>query len=132
MEQTDIKAKEGWSWGAFAFHIPFLIGIKRYAMIWWYLLALIPLVNIVFLVAFSIYLGLNGYKLAVEGKQFSNQDEYNGYFKGMDHAGKVIVFAALVAIAALLIFLIGVCILGFMIPHVDTARNMPYSGYYYR
>jgi hypothetical protein len=106
-----ITPKEGWSWGGLMFNAYFLVGAKRYKLLWWYLLAFVPLVNIVFWIAMLIYLGVNGHKIAAEGTQFSNQSEYDGYVKGLDHAGKIFFFIflaiaaiALVIVAALFVF----------------------------
>ncbi len=102
-----IVPKEGWSWGAFIFHLPFLIAVKRYALMWWYLLALVPGVNLIFIIAFAIYLGTTGHRLGAEGGQFSSQAEYEGYFKGVDHAGKIIFFATVFLAACAIIIVIG-------------------------
>ena len=120
MEQTNLVAKEGWSWGAFAFHLPFLIAVKRYTLIWWYLLAIIPLVNIIFFIVFAIYLGLNGHRLAVSGGQFTNQSEYDGYFKGINHAGKVIFFAMVIVVVLVLVLITAAFIFGVMAPHANS------------
>ena len=88
-------AKQGWSWGAFLFNASFLIGVKRYKMLWWYLLALIPFVNFIFLLAYSIYLGVKGHEIGANGAQFANQSEYDGFMKGVDHAGKIMFFVSL-------------------------------------
>ena len=103
-ESKKIIAKEGWSWGAFLFAAPFLVGIKKYKMLWWYLLAFVPLVNIAFFIAFMVYLGMKGYDLAAKSPQFSYQAEYDGFFKVFDHAGKVLVGVAVVCMALFAIF----------------------------
>ena len=107
MEQTHtIVAKEGWSWGAFGTGPAFLIAVKRYKFLWWYLLFLIPFVNFIFMLAFAIYLGVNGRKIAAAGKQFANQSEYDGYMKGVDHAGKVMFFVGVIVGAIIFILFI--------------------------
>ncbi len=98
---------KGWSWGAFMFHLPFLIAVKRYALLWWYFLILVPGVNLVFVVVFAVCLGLNGRALGAGGGQFANQAEYEGYFKGIDHAGKVMFFAMVFLAACALVLVIG-------------------------
>jgi hypothetical protein len=115
MEQTNsaIVPKQGWSWGGFMFNGAFLIGVKRYKLLWWFILALVPLVNIVFWIVMIIYLGVNGHGIAAKGSQFANQSEYDGYIKGQDHAGKVVFFVFLVAavigiIAAIVAISLGV------------------------
>jgi hypothetical protein len=108
MEQTNngIVPKGGWSWGAFMLNVYFLIGAKRYKFLWWFLLALIPIVNIIFIIIFVIYLGVNGHKIAAGGTQFSNQSEYDGYVKGLDHAGKIMFFVVLALVVIGIIFFI--------------------------
>ena len=101
-----IAPKDVWSWGAFVFQLPFLLAVKRYAMMWWYLLLLVPVVNILFLILFAVYLGENGRLLAATGGAFANQDEYEGYFKGIDRAGKMIFFACVLIAAIALILLV--------------------------
>ncbi len=105
MEENNkhVVASAGWSWGAFLFALPFLVGIKKYKLLWWYLLALIPFVNIVFFIVFMVYLGVRGHDLAAKSPQFSHQTEYDGFFRVFDHAGKVLV---VVAVIILLIFAI--------------------------
>ena len=108
MEQMDnvIVPKQGWSWGAFMFNAGFLVGAKRYKLLWWFLLLMIPLVNFIFIIVFLIYLGNNGHRLAAEGKQFANQSEYDGYVKGLDHAGKVLFFAMLIFLGLMIVLTI--------------------------
>lgn len=93
-----------WSWGAFMFDAAFLVAIKQYALLPWYLLLFVPFVNFVFIVAFKIYLGTKGRALAAASPQFANHDEFAGFMKGLDHAGKVLFFVmlAFVAIAIIL------------------------------
>ena len=95
--------KEGWSWGGMMFNAAFLIGAKRYQLLWWCLLAIVPIVNVIFWIVFVIYLGVRGHKIAAEGTQFANQSEYDGYVKGQDHAGKVFFFVFVV------VAVIGLC-----------------------
>ncbi len=85
------------------FNAAFLIGAKRYQLLWWCLLAIVPIVNVVFWIVFVIYLGVRGHKIAAEGTQFANQSEYDGYVKGQDHAGKVFFFVFVV------VAVIGLC-----------------------
>ncbi len=107
MEETKkggITAAPGWSWGAFLFGAPFLIAIKKYHMLWWYLLYLVPVVNFFFWIVFMIYLGIKGHEMAATSRHFENQHEYNGFIKAVDHAGKILTIVAIVIIAAGLIF----------------------------
>ena len=77
----------------------FLIGIKQYKFLLVYLLCLVPIVNIFAIVGIKIYLGLNGRSMAAKSPMFANQDELNGYMKGVDHAGKILFFVAIIAMA---------------------------------
>ncbi len=112
-----IVATEGWSWGAFLFGVPFLVGIKKYKMLWWLLLALVPFVNVVFWIAFIIYLGLKGHELEARSPQFSNQDEYDGFFKVFDHAGKILTIAVIVISVIFLLFGFSVTLNNFFFGH---------------
>lgn len=105
---VSITPKQGWSWGGLLFNWSFLIAVKRYKMLWWFILAFVPFVNIIFWIVMAIYMGMNGHKVAAEGTQFANQSEYDGFIKGVDHAGKVGFFVVLViAIVALCFVMLG-------------------------
>lgn len=93
----------GWSWGAFMLELPFLIAIKRYMMLFWYLLLLIPFVNVVFIVAFKIYMGVKGRAMAATSTQFGNESEFRGFMNGFDHAGKILFIVVVVALAITLL-----------------------------
>jgi hypothetical protein len=130
MDQTisnGIMPKEGWSWGALVFNFYFLIAIKKYKLLWWYLLAFIPLVNIIFFIAFAIYLGMKGHELGVTGGQFANQSEYDGYMKGTDHAGKIVFFVAIICLIIFIILFIALMLLGLLGPHAmpSMMNNTP-------
>lgn len=92
--QTDT----GWSWGAFFLGPLFLIAIKKYSWLWFYLVAFIPFVGMVFVLGFMIYLGMKGRQLAQVSPMFSNRDEYIGYMKANDHGAKVVAIIYLVFI----------------------------------
>jgi hypothetical protein len=98
MEENNknIVAAPGWSWGAFLFTLPFLVGIKKYKMLWWCILAFVPFVNLVFVVIFMVYLGVKGHELAAKSPQFEDQKEYDGFFKVFDHAGKILIVVAVI------------------------------------
>lgn len=95
----------GWSWGAFMFDIPFLVGIKKYTYLFWYLLALVPFVNVIFFIVFKIYMGAKGRALAAVSPQFENETEFRGFMKAFDHAGKIL-FTVTVAIIAILLLVL--------------------------
>ncbi len=106
MEETkkEIVAAPGWSWGAFLFGAAFLVAIKKYKMLLWYLLYLVPVVNFFFWIVFMIYLGVNGHKLAARSHHFENQHEYHGFMKALDHSGKIMFFAVIVLLVLGTIF----------------------------
>ena len=88
-----------WSWGACMFDPGFIIAIKNYKFLFVYILYFIPLINIFAVIGIKIYLGLNGRSMAENSPQFENKDELNGFMKGIDHAGKIMFFVALIFIA---------------------------------
>ena len=94
-----VAPDKGWSWGAFMFGIPFLIAIKQYKMLWWFLLSLVPIVNVVFYVVFAIYMGLHGHELAAKSTHFGNEHEYRGFIKAIDHSGRILFFVVLIGLA---------------------------------
>lgn len=106
----------GWSWGAFMFDIPFLVGIRKYVYLWWYLLGVIPFVNILFVLVFKIWMGARGRALAAVSPQFASEAEFQGFMKAIDHAGGILFVVALIVIAiALVLGLFGVLgIFGFL------------------
>jgi predicted PurR-regulated permease PerM len=125
MEHNDkIVPKAGWSWGGLMFNVAFLVGAKRYKLLWWYLLGLVPFVNVIFGLVFAIYLGANGHKIAAEGTQFANQSEYDGYTKGLDHAGKVFFFAALIILALVVALFVTIGI-GFGLSALHSPAPLP-------
>ena len=112
MEQTttpqmpsNTMAKNDWSWGAVMLDVPFLIAIKKYTWLFWYLLAFVPFVNLVFFTGFKIYMGMKGKALLKESTQFANEDERNGFIKALDHAGKILFFAGIIALGIGLILM---------------------------
>jgi hypothetical protein len=60
-----------------------------------YLLMLVPFVNMVAWLGIMVFLGLKGRELAATSQTFTSRDQYVGFMKAIDHAGKVIFFAAL-------------------------------------
>lgn len=106
----------------------FLIGAKRYVYLWWFLLAFIPVLNIIFWIAMFIYLGVNGHAIAASGTQFANQSEYDGYIKGTDHAGKIVFFIVIAILVIVLIaFIAGFSLFGWAGMH---ANPLPTNGSY--
>ncbi len=91
----------------------FLIAIRRYAYLWLYLLpgalmlgtGILRSIYVALLIigigalsffVIPIYLGMKGRTLAAASRAFSNRDQYVGFMKGIDHAGKVLFFAFIV------------------------------------
>lgn len=88
-----------WSWGGFVYDPVIILATRNYMMLFFYLLAFIPLVNILFWIAFKIYMGMNTHRLVNESAGFANQDERNGFLRGLDHAGWIMFMVMLVGIA---------------------------------
>ncbi|HVN26269.1 MAG TPA: hypothetical protein VMT99_01265 [Candidatus Paceibacterota bacterium] len=101
-----ITPHAGWSWGAFMMNASFIIAIKRYQLLWWYLLMLIPFVNWIFFIVFMIYLGSKGHEFAAASSQFGNQSEYDGFMKAVDHAGRIMFYVALAFVVVGILFAI--------------------------
>jgi len=128
MDQTSSPAailtpKAGWSWGAFAFNASFLIGVRRYRFLWWFLLAFVPFVNIIFWIVCVIYLGMKGHEIAARSTSFANQSEYDGYMNAQDHAGKVLFFAALIVGLVMAVIFVALIATGI---HVSTPSSIPF------
>ena len=98
-----------WSWGGLMFEQILIIASKRYWYLLLYLLMFIPLVNIIAIAAIKLYFGYKGRSFVKASNAFSNEDEYRGFMKGVDHAGKIVFYIALVI---LVIALVGVAIAG--------------------
>jgi hypothetical protein len=91
------------------FDAAFLIAIKKYQWLFWYLLYLVPFVNFVFMIVFKIYLGVKGRTIAATSTYFQDERELRGFMKGIDHAGKVLFF---IMLAVLVIWLVLVALFG--------------------
>jgi len=85
-------ATPGWSWGAFMASTMFLLGIRKYAYLWIYLVGLIPFVGPFAILAFMLFLGAKGREMAMRSPAFSNRDQYVGFMKAIDHGGKIMFF----------------------------------------
>lgn len=86
----------GWSWGAFMFDIAFVLALKQYKFAWLFLLYLIPWVNVLAIIAIRIYLGFHGRRMTYESDAFDTPAERDGFVKGLDHAGKILLYVSLV------------------------------------
>jgi hypothetical protein len=105
---------EGWSWGGFAFNVLFLIAIRKYKFLLIFILIIvlgniflafsiepllsnpglffvIPLIPFFLVLVMVFFLGIKGRKFARESRTFSNYEQYLGFMKGVDHAGKVFI-----------------------------------------
>lgn len=87
--------KSTWSWGAFMLDPFFIIAIKKYQFLFVYLLYFVPFINFLAMIGIKIYLGLYGRKMAEESTIFSNNDQFEGFMKAIDHAGKVVFYVSL-------------------------------------
>jgi len=83
-------SQPGWSWGGFCFSLLFAIAIRRYVYLWFLLGMVLPPINFVVVIGLMIYFGMKGRELAAESKIFTSRDQYVGFMKGIDHAGKVL------------------------------------------
>jgi len=118
----DPYARPGWSWGAFMMGPFFLIAVRKYVHLLWYLLSIIPIVPLVI----AIFLGLKGRELAAESKSFANRDEYRGFMKAFDHAGFItfIIMIVLLVLYALFFVVILVPLVNSG-PYFDTYPSDP-------
>ncbi len=124
---TSTPESSGWSWGAFMTDPIFLIGLKKYKKLWWYLLGVVPFLGPIFLIGFKIYLGNKGREISTT-TTFLSEDERRGFMKGLDHAGKVTFFAALISIGVIIVLLIlGISFFSLIfskyIKFIDTDKN---------
>ncbi len=107
MDQTNqpVAVKQSrWSWGSFMFNPIVILGTKRYYMLFWYLLAFVPILNLFFWIIFGIYMGLNGREMIMKSTAFGSDDERRGFLKGIEHPGFVTFF-----------FFIGVGVIGLVV-----------------
>lgn len=97
------------------FDAPFLIAIRKYNYLWFYLLFLIPLLNLFAILGIKIYLGIKGAEIARTSTTFASEEEYNGFMKGLDWAGKVLFFVglAIFALSLILTFAFGAAVTDF-------------------
>lgn len=88
----------GWSWGGFMFNIFFAACLKRYWFLLWFGALLVPIVNLFVpfvLLGLMIYFGVKGRELAARSAVFTSKQQYIGFMKGIDHAGKCMFFLSL-------------------------------------
>jgi glycopeptide antibiotics resistance protein len=105
--------KPGWSWGGFMEAPILLIASRRYVYLLLYVLLFVPFVNVFAWLGISVFFGLKGREIAAESKTFTSREQYVGFMKGIDHAGKMLFYATLiVAVIAIVLALTGVMFLG--------------------
>src|SRR5512145_1542316 len=89
------KVPGKWSWGGFMLDTVVILGSKNYWLLLIYLLMLIPVVNILVIIVFKIYMGMKSKDMVMESMAFSNNDERRGFLKGVDSAGFILFIVSL-------------------------------------
>lgn len=113
----------GWSWGGFAFNLMFAIATRNYVYLWLLFLMIVPFVNIFAMLGIMIFFGIKGRELARTSTTFSNHDQYLGFMKGLDHAGKILMYFYLTCIA------VGILGAGIVIMSLGGARDRAEDTY---
>ncbi|MBP9749118.1 MAG: hypothetical protein KBD21_00035 [Candidatus Pacebacteria bacterium] len=98
--------RPGWSWGGFMFHVYFAACVRRYGYLAWLVVFLIPLLSIPVVLGLMFYFGVKGREIAASSPLFKNKQQYIGFMKGIDRAGKVLFFLMFVVLGG--IALVGV------------------------
>ncbi len=132
--QPIVAARSNWSWGGFMFDPVIILGTRNYMMLFFYLLAFVPFVNLIFWLVWKIYMGLNAHRIVNESSAFANQDERNGFMRGLDHAGWIMFIVSLVAIG--IAFAVAMSV-GLALMRSSNINYMPhrpgvYNQYYVR
>ena len=104
-----------------------IIGAKKYWYLLWYILYFIPLVNIVFIVAFKIYMGIKSHDIVAKSPAFANEDERRGFLSGVNRAGFVFFWIFLAFFIIWLVFALTIGTAGFM--SARKAAESAKSGY---
>lgn len=102
----DVYSRPGWSWGACMLSMYFVVGIRKYSYLWLYLLFFVPFVNIFAMLGIMIFFGMKGREMAATSVTFTSRDQYVGFMKAIDHAGKVFFFLTVGMIALFFIVLV--------------------------
>ncbi|MBP9749119.1 MAG: hypothetical protein KBD21_00040 [Candidatus Pacebacteria bacterium] len=97
---------DGWSWGAFMLGPFYLIAVRKYMYLWMYLLILVPVVNFFAWLGIMLFLGVKGRSLGYESATFTSQEQREGFFNAIEHAGKISFFIALAGIALWVIIMV--------------------------
>lgn len=93
-----------WSWGGFMFWPLVVVATKKYRYLFFFLLYLIPLVNLLAAIGLKIYFGLNARGIVGKSTFFDNKDESKGFMKGIDHAGFIFFIVSVIGIALGMVF----------------------------
>jgi hypothetical protein len=94
-------SQSGWSWGGFMLHIYFAGCVRRYWYLVWIIAFVIPFLNIPIIIGLMIYFGIKGRVIASSSPVFKNKQQYIGFMKGIDHAGKVMFFLLVVVLGGI-------------------------------
>lgn len=111
-------SRPGWSWGGFMFNVFFAACLKRYWYLLWLFAFWIPFVNIFVALCLMLYFGVKGRELAARSAVFTSKQQYIGFMKGIDHAGKFSFFISLVGLLVVIIATIVLAGLG-----LDSSRE---------
>lgn len=95
VKTTDTYDDSGWSWGGCMLNWTFVLAIKKYKLLFLMLLLFVPVVNAFVGIGVPIFLGLKGREYARESGMFANKDQYLGFMKAVDHAGKILFYVVL-------------------------------------
>lgn len=100
MSVEDSKySNPGWSWGGFMQWTIFAIGLRKYWYLLLILIGMVPFVGGLISIGVMIYFGIKGREMAAASSVFANKEQYIGFMKGIDHAGKVMFFVSLIFLA---------------------------------
>lgn len=97
---------EGWSWGGFALNWIFLLAVRKYTYLFFLILMFIPIVNFIVFIGMMIFMGLQGREIARVSRTFANHEQYLGFMKGVDHAGKIVAYFYLLILFVTLAFFV--------------------------
>lgn len=97
-------SRPGWSWGGFMFNAYFAACLKRYWFLAWLLPGVVfPLISLPIWLGLAIYFGVKGREMAAASPTFASKQQYIGFMKGIDHAGKVLFILFFVVLGGIVI-----------------------------
>lgn len=114
----------GWSWGGFMFNIFFAACLKRYWFLLWFGALLVPIVNLFVpfvLLGLMIYFGVKGRELAARSAVFTSKQQYIGFMKGIDHAGKCMFFLSLAGLLVMVVIMMIIATI--VLRELDSSRE---------